>query len=112
GGCDAVPHERGVAAVARAIADTRPEVIVTFGPDGITGHPDHVAVHRWTTDAWRRSGRGVLLYAALTDAFLARHRALHERVGVFGDHRPAGYAPGEIALAVELGAGELDRKRR
>src|SRR5690606_22008818 len=50
GGCDAVPHERGVAAVARAIADTRPEVIVTFGPDGITGHPDHVAVHRWTTD--------------------------------------------------------------
>ncbi|HEX6418277.1 MAG TPA: PIG-L family deacetylase [Acidimicrobiales bacterium] len=112
GGCDAVPHEQGVAAVARAIAEDRPDVIVTFGPDGVTGHPDHVAVHRWTTEAWRRSGRGVLLYATLTDAFLARHRALHERVGVFGDHRPVGCAAADVALAVDLDAGELDRKRR
>jgi LmbE family N-acetylglucosaminyl deacetylase len=112
GSCDAVPHEHGVAAVARAIAETRPDVIVTFGPDGITGHPDHLAVHRWATDAWRRTGRGALLYATMTEAFLDRHRTLHERVGVFGDHRPVGCPDGDLALAVRLDEDELDRKRR
>lgn len=112
GGCDAVPHDRGVAEVSRAIAATRPDVIVTFGPDGITGHPDHQAVHRWATDAWRRTGRGALLYATMTDAFLDRHRALHERIGVFGDHRPVGCPAAHLALAVRLGEDELDRKRR
>ncbi len=32
----------------------RPDVVITFGPDGVTGHPDHVAVHRWTTEAFDR----------------------------------------------------------
>lgn len=112
GGCDALPHERGVAEVAAAIAETRPDVIVTFGPDGITGHPDHLAVHRWATDAWRRAGRGSLLYATMTEAFLERHRALHERIGVFGDHRPVGSPEGDLAMAVRLDEDELDRKRR
>ena len=32
-----------------------PTSIVTFGPDGVTGHPDHRAVGRWATDAWART---------------------------------------------------------
>src|SRR5262249_11937094 len=27
----------------RIIAETRPDVVITFGPDGATGHPDHRA---------------------------------------------------------------------
>jgi len=30
----------------------RPQVLITFGPDGITGHPDHVVVSRWVTAAF------------------------------------------------------------
>ena len=30
----------------------RPDVVVTFGPDGVYGHPDHVAIHRATRLAW------------------------------------------------------------
>src|SRR5262245_52436012 len=42
----------GTDAIARHIVDIEPDVIVTFGPDGMTGHLDHCAVSRWTTDAW------------------------------------------------------------
>src|SRR5690242_7783466 len=33
--------------VATIIDDVAPDVIVTFGPDGMTGHPDHRTVSRW-----------------------------------------------------------------
>ncbi len=46
----------------------RPDAIITFGPDGISGHPDHLAVHRWTTAAFeraRRVGAPVVLHHAV-----------------------------------------------
>jgi N-acetylglucosamine malate deacetylase 2 len=47
---DALGHARLEAALRRAA----PDVVVTFGPDGISGHPDHVTVSRWTTDIFDR----------------------------------------------------------
>jgi dephospho-CoA kinase len=47
---------RAAAAVLRAV---QPAVVVTFGPDGVTGHPDHRAVHTWVAracDAERYAG--------------------------------------------------------
>jgi LmbE family N-acetylglucosaminyl deacetylase len=112
GGCAEIPHERGVAEIAGMIDAVRPDVIVTFDEGGITGHPDHLAVHRWTTDAWRRVGTGELLYAVMTDEFLERYRPLHDRIGLFGDHRPVGCAEADVALRVDLDGRELTRKRR
>jgi N-acetyl-1-D-myo-inositol-2-amino-2-deoxy-alpha-D-glucopyranoside deacetylase len=37
--------------VASVIREVRPEVVLTFGPDGYYGHPDHLAVYRATTAA-------------------------------------------------------------
>lgn len=37
--------------LAAHIARLRPEVIVTFGPDGAYGHPDHIAISQFTTAA-------------------------------------------------------------
>jgi LmbE family N-acetylglucosaminyl deacetylase len=34
------------------LAEERPDVVLTFGPDGITGHPDHIAVGAATTSAF------------------------------------------------------------
>lgn len=33
----------------------RPDAIITFGPDGISGHPDHVTVHHWASAAFERA---------------------------------------------------------
>jgi LmbE family N-acetylglucosaminyl deacetylase len=112
GACATVPPAPAVAALAAAIDEVRPDLVVTFGPDGITGHPDHVAVSRWTTDAWIESGQqGALVYATTTGAFARRHAALHERLGLFppGYPRPAG--DDELLFEVQLDVDELRRKR-
>lgn len=42
--------------IVRHIRKLRPDVIVTFGPDGLYGHPDHIAVSTLTTAAFRSAG--------------------------------------------------------
>jgi LmbE family N-acetylglucosaminyl deacetylase len=37
--------------LAGHIRRVRPHVVVTFGPDGIYGHPDHIAISQFTTAA-------------------------------------------------------------
>ncbi|MEM8883805.1 MAG: PIG-L deacetylase family protein [Planctomycetota bacterium] len=60
GGLDAIPDDEGAAIVAATVRDFRPNVILTFGPEGASGHPDHIAAWRWSNRA-----RGTAsLYAA------------------------------------------------
>ena len=40
-----------VAKIAALIRRIRPEVVVTFGPDGAYGHPDHIAISQFTATA-------------------------------------------------------------
>lgn len=44
--------------IATALADGRPDVVVTFGEDGLYWHPDHVAVYEATRDAVSALGAG------------------------------------------------------
>jgi LmbE family N-acetylglucosaminyl deacetylase len=44
GGVADVPFEELVDAIAALMEQERPTVVHTFGPDGIFGHPDHIAV--------------------------------------------------------------------
>ncbi|MGI8643814.1 MAG: PIG-L family deacetylase [Thermomicrobiales bacterium] len=39
------PFDEVVGLLTAQIRDIRPEAVVTFGVDGIYGHPDHIAVH-------------------------------------------------------------------
>jgi len=39
------PTATVAAAVRRVINRWRPQIVLTVGPDGLTGHPDHVAMH-------------------------------------------------------------------
>ena len=41
--------------IVRFIRKIRPDVIVTFGPEGIYGHPDHIAVHKYATRAFHEA---------------------------------------------------------
>jgi LmbE family N-acetylglucosaminyl deacetylase len=49
GACAEVPDGEAVAVVRSIIEDVQPDTLLTFGPDGATGHPDHIAVCRWST---------------------------------------------------------------
>jgi LmbE family N-acetylglucosaminyl deacetylase len=54
--CSSVPDEEPVAAIAAVIDELRPAAVLTFGPDGGTGHFDHVSVCRWATQAVAAAG--------------------------------------------------------
>jgi LmbE family N-acetylglucosaminyl deacetylase len=115
GECDRAVSESGIEAIAAVMREVRPDVVITFGPDGITGHPDHRAVSSWTTEAWRRVGHGDLRYATMTDGFIADHADLHDEIGVFADFGldgPFSVIADDIVADYELGDLELDRKRR
>jgi len=43
-----------VARLEDVIREERPDVVITFGPEGITGHPDHIATGLATSTAFHR----------------------------------------------------------
>ena len=48
---DCAPPRDAIARIAGQLRRHRPDVVVTFGPDGAYGHPDHVAISQLTTAA-------------------------------------------------------------
>ncbi|MFN8065689.1 MAG: PIG-L family deacetylase [Vicinamibacterales bacterium] len=48
---DCVKHDYAVARIGAELRRVRPDVVLTFGPDGAYGHPDHIAVSQLTTAA-------------------------------------------------------------
>jgi LmbE family N-acetylglucosaminyl deacetylase len=115
GECDIAKDEDAIDAITQVIEDVLPDTIVTFGPDGITNHPDHRAASAWATEAWRRAGHGELLYAAMTHDYVAKYRDLHDEIGAFADcagGRPVSVGRASITLECALDEQELDRKRR
>jgi LmbE family N-acetylglucosaminyl deacetylase len=99
--------------VSELLDEVQPDTILTFGPDGMTFHPDHIAVSRWVTEAWRRGGgcRARLLYATSTVDHIARFADVYEEWGTYmTDERPTGVPAEELAVHVVLEGARLDRK--
>src|SRR5690242_3321202 len=44
GSCKDVPEEEGIGRVVSLLDEVQPDTVLTFGPDGMTGHSDHKAV--------------------------------------------------------------------
>jgi len=107
-----VPPARGVTQVARLIAEIRPDTIVTFGPDGMTGHHDHRTVSDWTTTAWLQAGRpGRLWYATVTPEFHRTWGSVNEEIGFwFEGSTPPSDPPSDLAYDVHCDGEMLERK--
>jgi LmbE family N-acetylglucosaminyl deacetylase len=102
GQCAHVPPAVGARAVRALLEEVRPDTVVTFGRDGLTGHPDHMAVSAWVERAWRSNGcHSLLLQATLTERFHRRWGSLSERTGVWmPGARPPSVPDSEVALRV------------
>ena len=106
-------HEaEGRARVGQLIDEVQPDSILTFGPDGRTFHPDHIAVHRWVSEEWAARGGGPrLLHAAVTTQLVDRFLALEEDLGVYmTDERPVGIDPSDLAVHLCATGPLLDQK--
>lgn len=107
GSCHLVAQTAAVEAVGRIVEQLRPDTIVSFGADGVTGHSDHRAVGRWAALARAAAAPdATLLQAVLPPAFTRTFADINEEFGVFMA------APVEVEpdLVVRLDGELLDRK--
>jgi LmbE family N-acetylglucosaminyl deacetylase len=83
-----VPVSELTARVAAVLAEERPDVVAGFGPDGITGHPDHIAIGAATDAAFerlrddRRHGFRRLLHHVLPQSVFARWQEQRRALGL------------------------------
>ncbi|MGC8959186.1 MAG: PIG-L deacetylase family protein [Chloroflexia bacterium] len=88
-----VDAEGLIAAILDVVREVRPQVLLSFGPEGLSGHVDHIAVGYCAAEAFRRAGHVAALYT------VAVPRSLAERLGM-GRVHPV--PDEEIALAVDV----------
>jgi LmbE family N-acetylglucosaminyl deacetylase len=86
GGLEGVGVPTVRTSVEKLLREERPDVVVTLGPDGVTGHPDHIVISQATTEAFhtvrQESGPGLrrLVYGGVPQSFFERgQRWLAER---------------------------------
>ncbi|MDO9486576.1 MAG: PIG-L family deacetylase [Actinomycetota bacterium] len=111
GACATVDPANAIASLVDILQRVRPQTIVTFGPEGHTGHPDHRAVSRWVDEAVLRSSLAPrILHVVVTEAQLAVDPELNDDFGVFDEGRPRVCKPEDLALQIELSEAVLQRK--
>jgi LmbE family N-acetylglucosaminyl deacetylase len=99
GGCAQADAPAAVAQLAELIAQIRPDTVLTFGPDGLTGHPDHQAVSAWTSAAFGEAAPG----ARLLHATIAQRRAApDDDLGVYAPGYPVRTPDADLAVDIVL----------
>jgi LmbE family N-acetylglucosaminyl deacetylase len=106
--------ESGAAQVRDIMADVQPHTVLTFGPDGMTGHEGHKSVCRWATDAFHdvAPAGARLLYATQTPEFAAEWLPKLEPFDIFLPGSPPITPRDELAISFELPPDSLERKVR
>jgi LmbE family N-acetylglucosaminyl deacetylase len=110
GGCAELGEDAPVDRLRRLIDGFGPDTIVTFGPDGMTGHPDHRAVSRWVDLAVEHVERPVrVLHPVVTPAHLEEFADVSTRLGL--DDSTVGVCePDALDVHLTLAAEPLARK--
>ena len=114
GECAAVRASDAVANLCGVIGRVGPDTVLTFGPDGITGHPDHQAVSAWATAAFDQAAPpgARLLYSAVPDRRVTRWKALDDSLGVYLPGYPVTPPTGRLAVDLVLDQDTVSRKVR
>ncbi len=114
GECAAARASDAVGQLCEVIERVRPDTVLTFGPDGITGHPDHQVVSAWATAAFERAAPSgaQLLYAAVAERRVPRWTALGDSLGVYLAGYPATTPTGRLAVDLVLDPDTAARKVR
>lgn len=113
GKCADVSDDEILPEIAALIEQYQPDTIITFPPDGMTGHPDHQAVSRWARMAAAQATKVPQVYFAVQtqesyDAFL---NVLDEQFNVyFATDNPIFVPEDECDVLVRLEPAVAARK--
>lgn len=81
--------------ILAVILQVRPQAVLTFGPEGLSGHPDHIVIGQCAAEAYRRAEEPSALYA------VAVPRSVTERLHM---QRVLPVPDEAIALSVDVSA--------
>ena len=95
-----VPAERIVEPLVAEMRRFRPQVVLTFGPDGLYGHPDHIAMSDHATAAFHLAGDPDAFPHQLTGGLEA-----YSPLRLFYSARPRGF---RMAQAMRFRKAGLD----
>ena len=123
GGLAEVDREQLVGEILGVLLEVRPDVVITFGPDGITLHPDHVAAGQAASEAFQRArvagaGDDGLAFRRLyhhgiprsrIERMFAARRAAGEEVDPEAPFMPRGVPDETVAVLVDT-SSVLGRK--
>jgi LmbE family N-acetylglucosaminyl deacetylase len=112
GTCAAQPHDAIVGHLGRIMSLVAPDTVVTFGPDGMTGHEDHQTVSAWATAAHAVAAPSArLLYATTSEEFVDAWEPARDDFDIFlADGLPLRTPESELDVRLRLDPVELDRK--
>jgi LmbE family N-acetylglucosaminyl deacetylase len=111
-----VPFDELVAEIEAILVEVAPDVVVTFGPDGLTSHHDHIRAGEAATEAFERARSSAngdslrrLYHTALSRSDVDRFYAgVRELGAAFGDEEelfnPVGVPDERIAVRVDTGS--------
>jgi LmbE family N-acetylglucosaminyl deacetylase len=96
--------ESGAGRVLELMREIQPHTVLTFGPDGMTGHVAHMSVSRWATDAFHEAAPSGarLFYAVYTQEWADEFVPVMNRFDVFRPGTPPVVAREELAIAYRL----------
>ncbi|WP_068278565.1 PIG-L deacetylase family protein [Aldersonia kunmingensis] len=112
GECASVEPYAPIEQLSRVIDRVQPDTVLTFGPDGVTGHPDHRAISAWATAAFGRAApaHARMLYPTAAPRREQRWSALNDSLGIFPPGLPVVTPDNRLALDLVLDGDILTRK--
>jgi LmbE family N-acetylglucosaminyl deacetylase len=104
GECKKIAVEDALQQIIKCIKECQPDSILTFGADGLTGHPDHKAVSSWAKKAAREAGSKAVIYHAIqTNQQYKAMLKVDKQFGIFFNiDKPPVCEPEQCAICFEL----------
>ena len=71
-------RETLVKRILSVVDEVKPQVMLSFGPDGISGHPDHVIIGGCASEAFQRAAQVAALYTVAVPFSLAQRSGMRQ----------------------------------
>ena len=113
GKCKDVGDDEAASQLVPLIEKLSIDTIITFPPNGVTGHEDHIALHNWAVLASKRSARPlkVLFTVTRSDLYQKYQEQMDKRLNIFFNlDKPDLYDEEECDVALSLSEEVVDKK--
>lgn len=113
GECEKIPAHEAAAQIEALIKKYKPDTILTFGPEGMTGHPDHCCASAWVSLAVNKMENRPKVYQVVhtTDQYEQYLKQMDEKMNIFFNiEKPNLVEPHDCDIYFDL-PDELQKKK-